>query len=165
MLKNPDTSYSTIRSTQLSSGSLISLRRAWKEIQNSCPEIQRAIGPITAGTVPSRKRIKKGEKEMVRREVIELVRKGSISEDGLLVVKENFPMEIKHTETIVIPRDFATSVVTLIHNDPVNNHPTMNQMMEITKRRFYIFRRKEIIQSSRELPRLCSTKKNEILIK
>ena len=104
-------------------------------MQNSCPEIQTAINHITAGMVPSRKRIKKGEEETVRREVIELVRKGSISEDGLLVVKENFPMEIKHTETIVMPRDFTTSVVTLIHNNPVNNHPSMNQMMEITKRR------------------------------
>ena len=49
-------------------------------------------------------------------------------------------------ETIVVPRDFATSVITLIHNDPVNNHPSMNQMLEITRRQYYIFRRKEIIQ-------------------
>ena len=50
-----------------------------------------AISHITAETVPNRKRIKRGEEEAVRKEVIELVRIGSISEDELLVVKENFP--------------------------------------------------------------------------
>ena len=90
---------------------------------------------------------------------MDLVRKGSISEDGLLVVKENFPMEIKHTETIVIPRDFATSIVTLIHNDPVNNHPSMNQMKEITKRRYYIFRRDEIVQKVNKNCLDCTARK------
>ena len=56
MSKNPDTSYCTIRSVNLSSGSLVSSRKAWKEMQNSCPEIQSAISHITAGTVPSRKK-------------------------------------------------------------------------------------------------------------
>ena len=114
-------------------------------MQKSSPEILKAIGHIKAGTVPNRKKTKE-DKNLVRREVQELVKKGSISEDGLLVVKENLPMEIKHTETIVIPSEFATSIVTLIHNDPINNHPSMNQMMEITKRRFFIFRRQEIIK-------------------
>ena len=39
MSKNPDTSYSTVRSTQVSSGSLILSRKAWREMQSSCPDI------------------------------------------------------------------------------------------------------------------------------
>ena len=66
MSKNPDTSYCTIRSVNLSSGSLVSSRKAWKEMQSSCPEIQLAISHITAGTIPSRKKIKKGEEETKR---------------------------------------------------------------------------------------------------
>ena len=60
MSKNPDTAFSTIRSLNLSLGSSVSSRKAWKEIQESCDEFRLAVGHIMVGTTP--KKVKeKGE--------------------------------------------------------------------------------------------------------
>ena len=55
-------------------------------------------------------------------------------------------MEINPMETIVVPRDFAVSVVTLINIEQSNNHPSAAKMIEMTKRKFFIFNREEVIQ-------------------
>ena len=65
-----------------------------------------AIGHIKSGT-----KIRRKEKN--RYNVRKLIDKATIAEDDLLVVMEQFTMELKPIETIVVPRDFSISVVTL----------------------------------------------------
>ena len=63
MSKNLDTAFSTIRNLNLSLGSLVSSRKAWKEIQESCDKFRLAVGHIIAGTMPKREKVG-GEKEL-----------------------------------------------------------------------------------------------------
>ena len=137
MSSDPDQSYSTVRSIQLESP--ISSRKAWKEIQESCEDCLMAIGHIKSGT-------KIRWKEKNRYNVRKLINKATIAEDGLLVIMEQFPMELKPIETIVVPRDFSLSVVTLLHSEESNQHPSASQMLELTKRKYYIFNREKVIQ-------------------
>ena len=85
-----------------------------------------AIGHIKSGT-------KLRRKEKNRCDVRKLINKATIAEDGLLVVMEEFPMELKPFKTIVVPRDFSVSVVTLLHTKEANCHPSASQMLEVTK--------------------------------
>ena len=139
MSREPDTSFSTIRYSDLSTWSPVTSRQAWKAIQESCPNLRLAAGHIHSGTRP-------GKKEKNMNDVRKLISKASVGRDGLLVVKETLPMDIKPVDLIVVPRDFSLSVVTLLHNDSNLDHPSVKQMLELTKRKFYIFDRKRVIQ-------------------
>ena len=55
-------------------------------------------------------------------------------------------MDLHPIDLIVIPRDFAVSIVTLLHNDDKYDHPSANQMLELTKRKFFIFDIKKVAQ-------------------
>ena len=112
MSQEADTSFSTIRSInqKLTLDSSISSRKAWKEIQTSCQDIREAVDRIQSGT---KVRLKETGKYDVRK----LISKGSLSHDGLLVINETLPMEIKPVQQIVVPRDYSLSLVTLLHND------------------------------------------------
>ena len=125
-----------------------------------------AIGHIKSGT-----KIRRKEKN--RFDVRKLINKATIAEDGLLVVMEEFPMELKPVETIVVPRDFSVSVVTLLHTEESNRHPSTSQMLEVTKRKYYIFNREKVIQEvcnsclqcmagKNMSPSLVSLKTNEV---
>ena len=52
MSQEADTSFSKIRSInqKLTLNSPISLRKAWKEIQESCKDLREAVGRIQSGT-------------------------------------------------------------------------------------------------------------------
>ena len=118
MSSDLDQSYSTVRSIQLESP--ISSRKAWKEIQESCEDCLMAIGHIKSG-------IRRKEKN--RYNVRKLINKATIAEDCLLVVMEQFSMELKPIETIVVPRDFSISVITLLHSEESNQHQSASQML------------------------------------
>ena len=49
-------------------------------------------------------------------------------------------------EIIVVQRDFSIRVVTLIHMEEDNIHPSAAQMLEMTKRKFFNFNRDKVIQ-------------------
>jgi hypothetical protein len=76
--------------------------------------------------------------------------------DGLLVVKETMPMEIQQVELIVVPREFSLSIMTLLHNE---DHPSINQMIEVSKCRFFIFDRKEVSQEIYDRCLECMSRK------
>ena len=138
MSREPDMSFCTIRSLEISQLP-ISSRKAWKEIQESCEDLRLAAGHLAAGT--KIKNTKRGKRDSRL-----IINKGVISKDGLLVINETLPMEIKPVELIVVPRDYSVSIVTLLHNDSTNNHPSIHQMNEILKRRFFIFNRERIVR-------------------
>ena len=154
MSKEPDTSFSTIRSISqpITLDSPISSRRAWKEIQVSCQDLREAVGRIQSGT---KVRIKETGKYDVRK----LIAKGSLSHDGLLVVNETLPMEIKPVQQIVVPRDYALSLVTLLHNDDDHEHPSMNQTLELIKRKYFIFDVRKIIEEVHNKCLRCASRK------
>ena len=93
------------------------------------------------------------------RYVKKLIAKGTISKDGLLVVKDTLPMDFRPTELIVVPRDFSLSVATLLHTDANLDHPSINQMLELTKRKFFIFDVKKVIQEVHNNCLRCSARK------
>ena len=55
------------------------------------------MSQIQAGTTPSKK-------ERFISDVRTIISKGSISEEGLLIVKTQLPMELKPIEQIVVPK-------------------------------------------------------------
>ena len=138
--EHPDTSYSTIKSSLSPfNGSYLKSKTAWKHIQESSPELKRAMSHIQSGTAPSKK-----EKKIS--DLRTLVFRGSISKEGLLIVKSHLPMELIPTEQIVVPKEYSLSVITLLHNDPKFNHPKTSQLEELTRRHFFIFHRKKLCQ-------------------
>ena len=77
---DPDTSFSTIKFNTLMNNNQLQVtsRSAWKRIQESSPDLKRAISQIQSGTKPSKK-----EKNVTG--VRKMITKGTISRDGLLV--------------------------------------------------------------------------------
>ena len=65
-------------------------------------------------------------------------------------------MEIKPVETIVVP---SASVVTLIHMEEDNNHLSATQMIEMTKRKFFVFNRDKVIQEVTNSCFRCTVRK------
>ena len=139
--EDPDTSYATVRFSNLISSNQLEItsRTAWKRIQESSPELKRGMSQIQSGTKPSKK-----EKNVTG--VRKMISKGTISKDGLLVFKNQLPMELKPVEQIVVPKEYSISILTLLHNDKRFDHPSAHQMEEITKRNFFIFDRKKLCQ-------------------
>jgi hypothetical protein len=151
--RDPDTSFSTIRLSQLhSSLDPKSSRPAWKQIQESSNDLRRAAAHITSGTRPSKKDTK-------IKDIKKLVSKGTMSKDGLLVVKHHLPMDVQPVEQIVVPREFSLSVMTLLHNDPSLNHPSIHQMLELIKRKFYFFNQKNLAQTVYDNCLQCASRK------
>jgi hypothetical protein len=139
--EEPDTSFSTIRFSSLVNKQELPVtsKAAWKHIQESSPDLKRAMSQIQAGTKPSKK-------ERNIHGVRKMISKGSISKEGLLVVKIQLPMELKPIEQIVVPKEYSLSILTLLHNDQRFDHPSANQMEEITKRQFFLFNSKQVCQ-------------------
>ena len=131
--KDPDTSFSTIRQVQTSNLlDVKSSKSTWLEIQESSDELRMAAVHIKAGTKPSKKNNSVGR-------VKKLVSIGTINHQGLLIVKKDLPMELNQAELIVVPSEFALSVMTLLHNDTHLNHPNPHQMKLLVRRKFFFF--------------------------
>ena len=110
--KNPDSSYATIKFSNLLGEKNIPVasKQAWKNIQQTCPDMRRAMSQLQAGTNPPKREKNIGD-------VRKMIAKGSVSKDGLLVFKTQLPMELKPIDQIVIPREYSLSIATVLHND------------------------------------------------
>ena len=145
MSKQPDNSFSTVVFTKLDTETpvcvcVITSQPAWKEIQETCPNLRKAASHIKKST-------RLGKKEKNQNDVKKLISKATLSKDVLLIVRAETPMQMKSTELIVVPREFSMSILTLIHNDSNYDHPSENQMLELTKQKFYIFDVKTVIKN------------------
>ena len=155
MSKNPDTSFATIKLNDILSNKeqQVTSLKAWKHIQESSPEMKRAMSQIQAGTKPSKK-----EKKIMS--LKKMISEGSISKEGLLVFKIQLPMELKKTEQIVVPKEYSLSILTLIHNNERFQHPSAHQLEQIVKRRFHIFNRAKLCKEVVDNCIQCQAHKN-----
>ena len=129
-----DTSFSTLGAVthqDISSIPMARSRRAWKEIQTSCKTLRRVVTQLQGGTLPRKKERKINDVRL-------LLRKASLSKDGILIVKSTLPFDKKPTELVVIPREFSESILSLIHYKEYD-HPNAPQVTEIAKRKYFFF--------------------------
>ena len=100
---------------------------AWLQIQLNCPSIQLARKHLQQGTRPLKK-------QRNIREVRQLLRVGSVTNDGLLVVNKECPMQSK-LQLIVIPQSYIAGLLTALHLQL--DHPTAHQLKQVFNRQFY----------------------------
>ena len=112
-------------------------RSTWRDIQKSCGDVATAHRMLTSG-----KNVHKKQKGM--KDVKTYMNKGSISKDGLLVVKKQIPFETKPIELIVVPRKFAKTVIECLHNNL--DHPLPSQMQKQLDRRYFMLDGNQIIK-------------------
>ena len=87
-----------------------------------------------------------------------------LNKHGILIVKTVLPYETKQTETIVVLRTYAESILTLMHykelEHEIGPHPNASQLSESAKRKFFIFDLNTIAEKVVRECKLCeSTKK------
>ena len=156
--KTPNESYATIGSLATTiSLPMESSKSAWKEIQSSCKDLRRVVSHIKGGTAPRKK-------ETNINDIRLLLRKATLNKHGILIVKTVLPYETKQTETIVVPRTYAESILTLMHykelEHEIGPHPNATQLSESAKQKFFIFDLNTIAEKVVRECKLCeSTKK------
>ena len=155
--KHPDESFATIGSLKTTLLSpIVESKDAWKQIQASCKDLRRAVSHLKGGTMPRKK-------ERNINDIRLLLRKASLNKHGLLIVKTTLPYDTKPSELIVIPREYSESILTLLHyrdlDKEVGNHQNCRQLIEATKRKFYIFNIDKIAQKVINECKLCSSRK------
>ena len=102
-------------------------RTAWIALQRECPDLRRVHSHLIQGTRPSKKTTKIPNVKRYLQSV-------TVANDGLLVVKENFPFQ-KHSERIVVPCSMAHGLLTALHIRL--EHPTAYQLTKLSNRYFY----------------------------
>jgi hypothetical protein len=102
-------------------------RVAWQTTQQECQDLRRVHAHQSQGTRPGKKAVKVHH---VRRYLHDVV----ISNDGMLVVKDNQPFQPQR-ERIVVPWSVIDGLVTAVHIRV--NHPSPYQMKQLIRRYFY----------------------------
>ncbi len=82
-------------------------RSAWKDIQQSCPDLRRVHAHLRQGARPSKKQTNVRNVKIYLNNV-------SISKDNLLVVTRIDPL-VSPVDLIVVPRSIAYGLVTALH--------------------------------------------------
>ena len=100
---------------------------SWLNTQLECPDLRRTHAHLTQGTRPTKK-------TTTIPDVKKYLRNVKISNSGLLVVKDNLPLQPER-ERIVIPRKVIDGLLTALHLR--FNHPTAHQMHRLASRYFY----------------------------
>ena len=155
--KYPDESFATIGNLKTAVNSpIVESKGAWIQIQSSCKDLRRVVTHLRGGTAPKKK-------ERNINDIRLLLRKASLNKHGLLVVKTTLPYETKPSDLIVIPRGYSESILTLLHHKYLDNdvgaHQNVSQLIESTKRKFFIFELNKIAQKVVEDCKLCSSRK------
>ena len=155
--KFPDDSFATIGSLKNTLASpIVESTEAWKQIQSSCKDLRRVVTHLRGGTAPKKK-------ERNINDVRLLLRKASISKQGLLIVRTVLPYETKTSDLIVIPRSYSESILTLLHyqylDKDVGIHQNASQLIECSKRKFYILDLNKMAQKVVDDCKLCLSRK------
>ena len=102
---------------------------AWKDIQQSCPDLRRAHALIMSGRSVPRK-----EKNV--KDIRSYLRFCTINKAGLLVKLNQVPFQAKPAELIVIPKPYAFTFAKAFHVQL--NHPTKAQMQKQFSKSYFI---------------------------
>ena len=118
---------------------------AWLQIQLNCPSIQLARKHLQQGTRPLKK-------QRNIKEVRQLLRVGSVTKDGLLVVNKECPLQ-STLALIVIPQSYISGLLTALHLQL--DHPTTHQLKQVFHRQFYCVNADKQIETTIDLCHLC----------
>ena len=110
---------------------------AWKDIQQSCPDLKRVHALLMSG-----RQLSKKEKKV--QDIRTYLRKCTINKQGLIVSLKQIPFQPKPEELIVIPRPYSFTFSKALHVQL--NHPLPSQMMKQFSRQYFMLDESKILQ-------------------
>ena len=110
---------------------------AWKDIQQSCPDLKRVHALLVSGRQLSKK-------EKKAQDIRTYLRKCTINKQGLIVSLRQIPFQPRPEELIVIPRSYSFTFSKALHVQL--NHPLPSQMMKQFTRRYFMLDESKILQ-------------------
>ena len=110
---------------------------AWKDIQQSCPDLRRVHALLLSGRNLSKKEKKAAD-------IRTYLRKCTLSKQGLIVSLCQLPFQPKPEELIVIPRPYAFTFSKALHVKL--NHPLPAQMRKQFSRQYFMLDEAKILQ-------------------
>ena len=114
---------------------------SWLDIQRSCPDLQKTFIYISSGKSPR-------PKDKLNPQVRKYLQKCSIDKNGLLVVKQQLPMQAAPVNLMVIPESFAITFSKSLHVQW--DHPTNAQMLQKFDREYFMLDRVRILKETWE---------------
>ena len=111
---------------------------AWRDVQQSCPDLRRVHALLQSGKSLSKK-------EKKAQDVRSYLRLCTINKTGLLVHLKQVPFQAKPAELIVIPRSHAFTFAKALHIRL--NHPLPSQFHQQFSRQYFILNQKDILLS------------------
>ncbi|KAH3874557.1 hypothetical protein DPMN_037803 [Dreissena polymorpha] len=125
-------------------------RSAWKDIQQSCPDLRRVHAHLRQGTRPSKKLTNV-------RDVKRYLNDVSISRDNILVVTRTDPL-VSPVDLIVVPRSIADGLVTALHIKL--DHPSKHQLVLAVKRQFHLLDLVQVVDRVHNACNVCASLKS-----
>lgn len=110
---------------------------AWKVAQQDCPALRRTYSHLFQGTRPTKKMTN-------IKDVKRYLRVASMSNDGVLVVRQTTPFA-PTKNLIIIPRQVLPGILTALHLRL--QHPTKSQLQKLFQRQFYALDSEEAIRA------------------
>ena len=110
---------------------------AWKEIQQSCPDLKRVHALLMSGRNLSKK-------ERKAEDVRTYLRKCTLNKQGLVITLQQVPLHPKPIELIVIPRPYAFTFAKTLHIKL--NHPVPSQMKKQFSRQYFMLDESKVLQ-------------------
>ena len=110
---------------------------AWKDIQQSCPDLRRVHALLMSGRNLSKK-------ERKAEDVRTYLRKCTLNKKGLIVSLQQLPFHPKPVELIVIPHPYAFTFSKALHVQL--NHPLPSQMRKQFSRQYFMLDEAKTLQ-------------------
>ena len=110
---------------------------AWRDIQQSCPDLRRVHALLLTG-----RNLSKKEKKVAN--VRTYLRKCTVNKQGLVVSLHQLPFHPKPEELIVIPHSYAFTFAKVLHVKL--NHPIPSQMRKQFSRQYFMLDEAKILQ-------------------
>ena len=124
-------------------------RSAWKAVQLKDKACINVTTCLTTGQTPSKKTVKTNS------ETRKISDKATITTDGLLVVKHTIPLSSTKQEKIVIPSQYAESLLNQLHIKL--QHPANSQMKLFFNKYFFTMSSSSIIENMYANCQLCKS--------
>ena len=135
-LSQSDTTF--VGATQIKPNLYLASTAAWRDIQQSCPDLRRVHALLQSGKTPSKK-------EKNQKDVRAYLRLCTINKADLLVCRKPVPFQSKPAELIVIPRSHAFTFAKALHVKL--DHPLPHQFRLRFARQYCILDKKNVLQS------------------
>ena len=112
-------------------------KQGWKNIQNQCKDLRKAVAYIKTNTRPGVRDTKiKDVKRYLQQDLV-------VDSEGLVLARKEYELEPRQRNLIVIPRAFSRSFIRLLNDE--TSHPKAAQTLAKFNKRFYALDAKSII--------------------